>query len=52
MLHIYNLPLNCVKQYIWNHTIAVLVTLALCILMAYMVLIVFNSKKVYAKNQK
>lgn len=44
MLHIYNLPLDCAKQYIGNHTIAVLLTLAFCILTAYIVSIVFSSK--------
>ena len=49
MLHIYNLPLDYVKQYIGNHTIAVIVTLVFCVLIAYVVSIVFNANKVWSK---
>lgn len=49
MIHIYNLPLDYVKQYIGNHTIAVIVTLVFCVLIAYVVSIVFNANKVWSK---
>ena len=52
MLHIYNLPLDSVKQYIDNHTMAVLVSLALCILIAYMVSIAIKSKRIISKIKR